>query len=335
VRTNILVEVLTWIPFHFICDDETLICTRNNDVARGMVELAIADAKRHPDYALYRLGAALHSFADTWAHHGFSGIAHEMNSVWLSFDQASPGDAVTSHSLWDAGVEKSHYTWIGHTCLLSYPDYPWNDLHYWLRVYNDDGSSTDHKIHRGKNYESFMGAALECYRYLLAYRGASESNHAFSKDQHDALLKTLMFKTKTDENSYDEALNHFYDEMNKGVFGPELAKGPNGVENFVRYDEGKKYFHQIGYAKKKSGAGEEGEENNTDEITSEKAGASVGQALVQYWTFNIKWGEGFYDGDFYKFCEATKQQRDDVARLLRDRGIYCCGTYGGPHSGGA
>ena len=58
---------------------ERLVCRAGSPVARAMLDGAIADRDRA--YGLHRLGVALHVYADTWAHQGFSAVLHPYNEV--------------------------------------------------------------------------------------------------------------------------------------------------------------------------------------------------------------------------------------------------------------
>lgn len=124
-----------WVPFHFLPGNrglgpgedprgtfaDKLVCTPDSPVARDMISAVIGG--RQEPYALHRLGIALHVYADTWAHQGFSGISHAHNEVR---DVRGP-DGKTDHSL----VERLKGSFIGealplgHGPALSYPDRPW------------------------------------------------------------------------------------------------------------------------------------------------------------------------------------------------------------------
>jgi len=83
-----------WIPFHFLPgnaglpvgagDDidftQRVICRPNSFVARDMIDECIQRKDEMP-YSLHQLGIAMHVYADTWAHQGFSGISHRLNRV--------------------------------------------------------------------------------------------------------------------------------------------------------------------------------------------------------------------------------------------------------------
>lgn len=79
------VQKRIFIPFHFlpsnpiISTTNTYITEPNSNFARSIINEAINE--NNGTMRLYRIGIALHTFADTWAHQGFSGREHEENNV--------------------------------------------------------------------------------------------------------------------------------------------------------------------------------------------------------------------------------------------------------------
>jgi len=309
-----------WVPFHFISGDKDMVTRRNNSVARKMITNAIVDAKANPKFALHRLGAALHSFADTWSHDGFIGIEDNHNSIWLNIFDCPLwhiGDAAKSWALWEV-------IWLGHTTLFSYPDYTYHNLTYHKRLYKEDGLTKDKDIRvarREPNYTWFIDAAEEIYKFLQEYKGRDPE--PFTEEQSHILESTMR---KNTTNDYDEALNYWYAKMNKGKFGPELSN-----DNFIRYDGGKAWMKQIKYKEHDDAYGgdawmEKRQYKSSDTLNNGPDDASEGFGLtaVPYWTNSAKWNDDFWDCDFYKFCEATKRQRFDTINLMRDAGIQIC-----------
>lgn len=132
-------------PFHFIPGDAALAGSRRLDgrpgrfvvtegsvLARAILEAAL---KTHD---LFRIGIALHSYADTWAHQNFSGDSEPQNA----FDPASPIPPV------------------GHLHALKNPDIPhlfWRDP----RLKEESAEIS--------NAARFVRAASMIYRFLCAY----------------------------------------------------------------------------------------------------------------------------------------------------------------------
>ena len=133
---------LTWVPFHFLPAgegqslEERAICRPNSKVAKAVVKRAIKH--RSADNGLHRLGVTLHTYVDTWAHQGFSGIKSDVNRVsHLEAEDCTPHqwrelltqatehleDTVKSDVL-------SRAIPLGHGAALHYPDQPWADWSY-------------------------------------------------------------------------------------------------------------------------------------------------------------------------------------------------------------
>jgi len=136
-----------YLPFHFIPGDgarasaarkdgssDPYLVTPDSPIAK---ELLIAALRTRN---LYRVGIALHAYADSWAHQQFSGRIGEVNVV----DPASPLPAA------------------GHLQALRAPDLA---LETWRDPRLLEGSeSVD-------NRSRFLEAARKIYRYLRTYRG--------------------------------------------------------------------------------------------------------------------------------------------------------------------
>jgi hypothetical protein len=84
------VQKYVYVPFHFIPGDSTqpikgetnkYATTPNCSKAQKLLKAAIKSED------LYRIGIALHSYADTWSHQNFTGYEEDWNSVfnWHSF----------------------------------------------------------------------------------------------------------------------------------------------------------------------------------------------------------------------------------------------------------
>jgi hypothetical protein len=78
---------------------------------------------RHQRHALHRLGIAMHTYADTWAHQGFVGVRHAINHA----TELTGSDGKHDHSFMDR--VKNYFVDIvlplGHGTVLSNPDKPW------------------------------------------------------------------------------------------------------------------------------------------------------------------------------------------------------------------
>jgi hypothetical protein len=79
------VQENVYVPFHFVPGDSTVringktnprSVTPDSTLARTILDAALASGDP------YRLGIALHTYADTWSHQNFSGIREDWNAVY-------------------------------------------------------------------------------------------------------------------------------------------------------------------------------------------------------------------------------------------------------------
>jgi hypothetical protein len=163
---------LVWTPFHFLPAgvgrtlEQRAICRPDSEVARELVRHALA--RRGADNALHRLGATLHTYVDTWAHQGFSGIESDYNKVsHLEADDCSREDWLerferyTGHLI--DRLQSDVLTRalpLGHGAALTYPDLPWAKWHYI--------NGKNEAVHRD-NLPQFMEAADMACRVVQAW----------------------------------------------------------------------------------------------------------------------------------------------------------------------
>jgi hypothetical protein len=133
---------LVWTPFHFLPAgsgatlEEKALCKPDSEIAREVVRRAIR-ASDAPN-ALHRLGVTLHTYVDTWAHQGFSGIESDYNRVHsLEAEDCSPESwmehlkHVTERLTDDLQSDAlSRFFPLGHGAALHYPDQPWAKWKY-------------------------------------------------------------------------------------------------------------------------------------------------------------------------------------------------------------
>ncbi len=124
-----------WIPFHFLPGNDglpagenpegsfinKLICRPDSPVARDMIRGCIGE--RDKAYALYRLGIAMHVYADTWAHQGFAGVNHKVNDADNIKSNLDGQDKRLGERLLNFFIGEALP--LGHGTVLSYPDRPY------------------------------------------------------------------------------------------------------------------------------------------------------------------------------------------------------------------
>jgi hypothetical protein len=156
-----------WVPFHFLPGNETedgnadytirLRCRKDSEPARFMVEHVLKAAAADL-VALERLGITAHVYADTFSHHGFSGVGSrhnmvESNSFTFDHDEETvaemrtKGDKFFSRFKAHGGVVDNVKSWrnalsqrvaavkstigeigagaLGHGSVATYPDQPY------------------------------------------------------------------------------------------------------------------------------------------------------------------------------------------------------------------
>ncbi|MEO1069108.1 MAG: DUF6765 family protein [Cyanobacteria bacterium J06638_6] len=166
-----LANYKVWIPFHFLPGNgglpvgqsppgsfiDKLICRPNSPVAQGMVRECIE--QRYRSYGLHRLGITMHVFADTWAHQGFAGVSHEVNSARDLVDGNNNPDQSLMNRL--KGFFIGGALPLGHGTVLSNPDRPY------LRWGYTNGRGE--RITRD-NPNDFLIAANEMCKAMQRYR---------------------------------------------------------------------------------------------------------------------------------------------------------------------
>jgi hypothetical protein len=175
LKPNQGLESLGWgaqkrvhIPFHFLppkrfrANQPDLPFSYVTEAHSSFSELLLdaAAAETHPIRRLCRIGIALHTYADTWAHHGFSGRKGAENDV----EQMQLKDPTTKRwknlfieNLID-DIPLLNIPEIGHAEALFFPDVPYLE---WKCVIGPDQTP-----HYSYNALSFLEAAQLIYRRL-------------------------------------------------------------------------------------------------------------------------------------------------------------------------
>ncbi|MGL5256905.1 MAG: DUF6765 family protein [Proteocatella sp.] len=173
-------NVEVWVPFHFLpglCGEDLsqkAVCYKDSPLAS-----ALADSMIHyeGENQMFRLGVALHVYADTWAHQQFSGVTNKGNTI-VDLEIISP----TVSNLENLKEMVSNIAMdikpLGHASALHYPDLPylaWKSMQ---------------KFTEGrKNWEEFIEASKKIYTILCKIQG-NEAND-LSNNQEEFLLRTF------------------------------------------------------------------------------------------------------------------------------------------------
>lgn len=218
-----------WIPYHFLPGNggmparetppggfiEKIICRPDSPVARDMVRTCINNRDR--PYGLHRLGITMHVYADTWAHQGFAGVKHQVNSIRKLDDEDNPGSKLTSRIKTYFGDKFDEATSafvgdalpLGHGAALSFPDRPYLKWSY-----------TDHNNHRviRDNTAEFVKASDALCKAMQCYRaGNPDADVSGLSDENRSKLETL-FRTIVNDNG-EERHKDWLQHISDGYFG--------------------------------------------------------------------------------------------------------------------
>lgn len=190
-------------PFHFLPPEELstanqdqfdFVTQQNSPLANIIVENALkslSQSANTPDtYGLIKLGIALHTYADTWAHNGFSGrhssVENDIKEIKIkrekTFRSVNPLEYIISYAAPD----------VGHTEACTIPDT--TDSHWKAKYANKNG-----KLQRD-NSQEFLRAAEAIYNKLIT---VSQNSH-ISWDSLSTKIEQCLKKNCTWENTFQD-----------------------------------------------------------------------------------------------------------------------------------
>ena len=165
-----------WIPFHFLpgCEgdslSEKLICKKNSELANEMIEDVFLSQNEN---RLYRLGVALHVYADTWAHREFIGLTDSENEV-TGLNVLEPTVSLETRIVDGVLAEAAENRLLGHARAIHWPDRPYVKWTTNERFPSPDGRS---------NWDEFLEASNNIYKILLRFNGKKEEELPTDKQQ--------------------------------------------------------------------------------------------------------------------------------------------------------
>jgi hypothetical protein len=148
-----------FIPFHFLPPKpireptDTFVTAPGSPFALDLVERACAETQ--PLLKLCRIGVALHTLADTWAHQGFSGRTHDENDVEAIHLEV---EGTMKH----LGLQNVYLDWlpeIGHAEAGTHPDTPY-------LTWRHTKPHFDNRVVDRNNTQDFLEAAKTIYGIL-------------------------------------------------------------------------------------------------------------------------------------------------------------------------
>ena len=188
-----------WMPFHFIPGEEQKNRFSVAPASKNAKALLVAALKtRNP----YRIGIALHGYADTWAHQNFTGRREEWNVI-------------------DSG---SIIPPIGHAQALRKPD----DIY---EEWQDPRGGID--AAPVSNYQRFTKAARAIYKYLATYNHRDYEDVDFVMERLKDILGTPKSPRSAEERKLDLLI-----EANVDTYRRNDWKGRAVVLNEETGDEG-------------------------------------------------------------------------------------------------
>jgi len=207
-----------YVSFHFIPDknfneikpirDKHYITKENGKFVNTLVKKAINELKIASNLErkqkLIKLGMILHSYADTWAHQGFSGIR-------------SPFNDIKDLKLKKDKKRYSNLPSIVHIGHLEARDYPDITNIEWKYRYKKRKNFSNAKIIR-KNYDIFFDASKHIFHYLCEANeklAVDDLWNAFKSDLYYCLKKPKDGDGELKENTFKEkftSINFEYDE---------------------------------------------------------------------------------------------------------------------------
>jgi hypothetical protein len=191
-----------WAAFHFLpagqgtTFEEKAVCRPDSAPARAMAEDMLKTC-RESDNPLHRLGVCLHTYVDTWAHQGFSGIISKRNVVRsIALEGSAPIKylpaflrawlpTVFANFLATEVFARIPYIELGHGAASHYPDAPWLKWRY--------SNALGETISRD-NVEDFVVAtdmAVRVIRAFLANADTFASQPGLSSDQKNQIKDLL------------------------------------------------------------------------------------------------------------------------------------------------
>jgi len=190
-----------YLPFHFIPGDPRVCASARSDGKleplavspdSGNARTLLIDALSSGN--LFRIGIALHAYADTWAHQNFTGTQDAFNALEMNSRMAS------------VKLAASMLPSVGHLQAGTMPDLP-------QARWQDSRLKPEHA--RIDNSSRFLDAARMIYRFLRTSRRGSFDDEAFILDplrelwanrkasSHDALAVASDYVIYFDVPSYD------------------------------------------------------------------------------------------------------------------------------------
>jgi len=222
-----------YFPFHFLPPEPvsgkefSYVTQRDSPFANLVIDDAIADRS---ELRLYRIGIALHTFADTWAHQNFSGRKHIENDV-RSIDCYEEDKWRALKRPWDFFLDLLRAR-VGHLQALEHPDYGFENFRY---------KNFEGREFFRQNPEEFSKAAQAVLKKLVCAKGTTRSD-AILREHQTKIVSILGTPPKDAKNNLESRCAMWVSEYR------ELFKSKDGETSF-QYDPNEWRDHALELAK--------------------------------------------------------------------------------------
>lgn len=282
---------IVWVPFHFLPGlegqsvEEQAICRPNSAVAQDLMTVTLQASGL--DNGLHRLGVGLHTYIDTWAHQGFSGMVSDVNRIVKLVGDDHPEDTWRAKLFAELkkvvntteAIAIDQFSGLGHGAALHFPDLPWANWSY---------TTKSGKIVHRANLPDFLEAADMAFKVISAHFRKSDDFRSQQSMSAQAKASLSALLAKNQNHDANTRLTNFADALKSGALSgvtehlPDyIAKGPGSWKALATG------------------------------LTSDD---DSGDPPI--------WTDGFEKSDYRKFHDAVKEQRFEVVqRILPKRGL--------------
>ena len=207
-------------------------CVRADDESASLINFIMDEAveavRRHKcEQSLMQLGMAIHSYADTYAHCGYSGLEGWENSAFIkaAYNQMTGEEEVTS------GERLAYWMLphIGHANSGHVPDVCTYQIDVAMRKDEKDSGMTQHIIR--DNLQEFLGCAKVIWE-ILCWAARTWGYRKVKWYELKERLAAAMKVPSSDETDVEKLVTHW-----SSVF-PEIIYAYEKNERFYQRDEG-------------------------------------------------------------------------------------------------
>jgi hypothetical protein len=211
---------------------ERMVCQANSENAQRMIR-EVANLKGKP-YQLHRLGIALHVYADTWSHQGFSGLQADINDVKnINVQNESHNNSFVRDAI------EFFIPRVGHAETGHLPDEPYRDWKF-HNVYQK-------KDKERKNWLLCQDASKVIYKEIKSFlsKNPGYKNRAHILWRDIKPIVTRLFRRK---GTVDERCENWVHAINTWSFGFECEQ----EEMDLSYDDREWFKAGVKVEKKKN-----------------------------------------------------------------------------------